>query len=57
MNHQEDTDLSATLEQTQAKALSSEGREQWLAENREAVNAYNKDVEAYGVFSDGMRSF
>jgi antitoxin CcdA len=57
MNHQNDTDLSATLEQAQAKALSTERREQWLAENSEAVNAYNEDVEAYGVFSDGMRSF
>ena len=31
--------------------------EQWLAENSEAVNAYNEYVKANGVFSDSVRSF
>lgn len=31
--------------------------EQWLAENSEAINAYNEHVEAHGVFSDSVRSF
>ncbi len=49
--------LSATLEQALAEALKKNQREQWLAENREAINAYNEHVEADGVFSDGLRSF
>ena len=30
---------------------------EWLRKNRAALEAYNKDVEKHGVFSDGMRSF
>jgi antitoxin CcdA len=45
------------LEQEQAEALRRKQREQWLAENNEAVNAYNEHVEAHGVFSDSVRSF
>jgi len=52
-----DINLSATLEQALAEALKKNQREQWLAENREAINAYNEHVEANGVFSDGLRSF
>lgn len=32
-------------------------REQWLAENSKAIDAYNEYVEAQGVFSDELRSF
>lgn len=49
--------LSATLEQALAEALKKKQREQWLAENRNAINAYNEHVEAHGVFSDDLRSF
>lgn len=49
--------LSATLEQALAEALKKKQREQWLAENQQAINAYNEHVEAQGVFSDGLRSF
>lgn len=52
-----DINLSATLEQALAEALKKKQREQWLAENREAINAYNEHVEAHGVFSDDLRSF
>ena len=45
------------LEQALAEALKMQQCEQWLAENREAVNAYNEEVEAHGVFSDNVRSF
>lgn len=31
--------------------------EQWYAENKEAVDAYNEYVEKHGLFSDGMRTF
>jgi antitoxin CcdA len=52
-----DINLSATLEQALAGALKKKQREQWLAENRKAINAYNEHVEAHGVFSDDLRSF
>jgi antitoxin CcdA len=32
-------------------------RELWLAENREAIEAYNEHVSRHGVFSDGLRGF
>jgi antitoxin CcdA len=31
--------------------------EQWYAENKDAVDAYNEYVEKNGLFSDGMRTF
>lgn len=49
--------LSATLEQALAEALKNKQREQWLTENRAAINAYNDHVEIHGVFSDDLRSF
>lgn len=32
-------------------------RRNWLAENRDAIEAYNGRIEKYGVFSDGLRRF
>jgi antitoxin CcdA len=32
-------------------------RETWLAENREAIEAYNEHVAQHGVFSVGCRGF
>lgn len=29
----------------------------WLKENREAMNAYNDEIEQRPLFSDGLRSF
>lgn len=52
-----DINLSATLELALAAILKKKQREQWLAENRKAIDAYNEHVEAHGVFSDDLRSF
>jgi len=49
--------LSATLEQALDEALRKKLREQWLSENKAAMEAYNAHVEQHGVFSDGLRSF
>ena len=49
--------LSATFEAARAQALRQKQAEQWLAEHRGAIQAYNAQVEASGVFSDGLRSF
>lgn len=52
-----DINLSATLEKALAQALKEKQREQWLAENRQAIAAYNEHVDTNGVFSDELRSF
>ncbi len=49
--------LSQTLERHLAEIVRQARREQWLAENREALDAYNRRIEARGVFSDGLRRF
>jgi antitoxin CcdA len=49
--------LSATLEQALVEALRKRQRDQWVAENQAAIEAYNEHVDKQGVFSDGLRSF
>lgn len=49
--------LSAALEQALVRAVKEKEREQWLADNRNAIDAYNTDIETQGAFSDGLRSF
>lgn len=49
--------LSRTLEDRLAELVrEAEGRE-WLAQNRRALDAYNKRIEREGVWSDGLRGF
>lgn len=52
-----DINLSATLERALHEELRKSRRERWLAENAEAMAAYNQQVEEHGVFSDGLRGF
>jgi antitoxin CcdA len=52
-----DINLSATLELALAAALKHKQREQWLAENKAAIEAYNEHVEKHAVFSEGLRTF
>jgi len=49
--------LSGTLEKTLEEELRKKEQQKWEKENREAIEHYNRNVEKYGVFSDGMRSF
>jgi antitoxin CcdA len=49
--------LSATLERALIETLRKRQREQWLAENRAAIHAYNDYVEKNGVFCDSLRTF
>jgi antitoxin CcdA len=49
--------LSQALELRLAELLREEKRRQWQQENRDAVEEYNRRVEAGGVFSDGERRF
>jgi antitoxin CcdA len=49
--------LSATFERALEEAVRARRREQWLAENRDAIAAYNERIERDGMFSDSLRSF
>jgi antitoxin CcdA len=49
--------LSDLLEQALIQKLAEKKREEWLKENRQALETYNQRIEERGVFSDGMRTF
>ncbi len=49
--------LSQALELRLAELLREQRQQQWLQENQEAVEAYNRRVETNGLFSDGVRRF
>jgi antitoxin CcdA len=52
-----DINLSATLERALEEALRQDRRARWLADNRQRIAAYNKQVEVHGAFADTLRSF
>ena len=52
-----DINLSATLEAAVEHELRLLRRREWLEQNGEAIEAYNRDVEDHGTFSDGLRTF
>ena len=49
--------LSRTLVDRLEELIRTEKRKRWLADNREAIEAYNKHIADYGVFSEGVRTF
>ena len=49
--------LSKALEQRLVEMVIEEKRREWKEENRDAIAAYNRRIEADGVFSDGLRRF
>ena len=49
--------LSQTLEQHLAEIVRQAKRERWLAENKGALDEYNRRIESRGTFSDGLRRF
>lgn len=49
--------LSSTLERALVDALKKKRRERWLANNKEAIGAYNDHVDKHGTFSDKVRKF
>jgi antitoxin CcdA len=49
--------LSHTLEERLVDIIAQRRREQWLAENRPALEDYNRRIEERGVFSHGLRQF
>ncbi len=49
--------LSQTREQHLAEIIRQAQRSQWLAENKNALDEYNRRIEEHGAFSDGLRRF
>ena len=49
--------LSQTLEQHLVEIVRQAQRDQWLAENQGALEAYNRRIEKHGTFSNGLRRF
>ena len=49
--------LSQTLELRLTEMIRDEKRRNWMEENREAMEEYNRRIETHGVFSDGLRQF
>ena len=54
----ENINLSATLESAFGRnSLRMRKRDRWRAENKEAIEAYNSDVEKNDSFGDHARGF
>jgi len=49
--------LSKALEQRLSEILMEKRRLLWQEENRDAIEEYNRQIEARGVFSNGLRGF
>ncbi len=49
--------ISQALELRLAELLREEKGRRWKEENREAIEDYNRRVDAHGTFSDGLRRF
>jgi len=49
--------LSQTLELQLIAIIRQAKQSQWLAENRAALDEYNRRIESDGAFSDGLRRF
>ncbi|MBU0751124.1 MAG: type II toxin-antitoxin system CcdA family antitoxin [Gammaproteobacteria bacterium] len=49
--------LSQTLENALQAELKKHREAEWLEQNKEAIEAYNRHIERDGLWSDGMRLF
>jgi len=49
--------LSATFEQALSEVVKQKQRQQWLADNRQAIASYNDHVAENGVFGEAFRQF
>jgi len=49
--------ISKNFEAYLAEVVRKREEQQWLEENREAIDAQNERMEKYGSFSDGIRRF
>lgn len=49
--------LSQALEDRLIELIREKERENWLRDNRAAIESHNRRVERDGAFSDGLRTF
>jgi antitoxin CcdA len=49
--------LSATLEESLIAIIKVRQQQAWLAQNQQAIEAYNLQVDEQGVFADTLRVF
>ena len=49
--------ISKNFEVYLAEVVRKREEQQWLEENREAIEKQNERIEKYGCFSDGIRRF
>ena len=49
--------LSREFEKHLEEVVRKNRAEQWLKDNREAIDAYNRYVETHGIWSDEFRSW
>ena len=49
--------LSRTLEDRLTELVREAEARDWLAQNRRAIDAFNKRVERDGIWSDGLRGY
>jgi antitoxin CcdA len=52
-----DINLSSEFEKHLVEVIRRRRGEQWLKDNREAIEAYNRHIERDGIWSDGLRTF
>jgi len=52
-----DLNLSQEFERHLAEVVRKKRAEQWLIDNREAIEAYNRFVAEHGLWSDEYRTF
>jgi antitoxin CcdA len=49
--------LSQEFEQHLAEVVRRHRAEQWLKDNREAIEAYNRHIEAHGLWNEEFRTW
>jgi len=49
--------LSAMLEERLKEEIRKRKEQEWIEENREAIESQNRYIEKYGAFSDHFRAF
>lgn len=52
-----DINLSAAFEETLSALVVEKKQQAWLEKNKQAIELYNQQVEANGVFGDSLRAF
>lgn len=52
-----DINLSAAFEETLSALVVEKKQQAWLEQNKHAIEVYNQQVEANGVFGDSLRAF